>query len=344
MDIKPLDSQFQTFNKVTPPAGQAPSPSPSEDTYVSMAERQTNLYQLLSKQFFAFLTKIPPIKNFILFCYGFGLKALRPKRPSKTDLLFFSKLRIPSWFTDEMQLRAAITLKEELTHELEMLKEQAPANCATLARLSQLCISPALYSHPEILAQLEEALATTTLRLITRIHEAHPSEPLQLHLGGQAYEPIETRPKLSGLFVKAFAQCLKNHPDAIPLRLLHVHGPLDNPDALEFLFEGLKGCTSLYHLHLNLDEAASKKAFAHLGEGLQALPHLKFLVFRNEETSNFSPLSEEWESFHDGIKYHLKLESVSLYNLPSPQGFDSIKQTASLTGQGLCIKTNTPLE
>lgn len=325
LHIGPAESlqRLQQLAMITPPekVEEPKKTKKTETEYRTQAEKQQDFYESFWEGMLTLFIKIPFIKNLTLFIWRFGLRSLQPTAPIKSSgsFLFNSSIEIPKWFDDHMKSQGALTLKNHFLAELKMAADQAPAELNSLVRLSQVKVSRDLYNYPEILKEIQNELKNTTWTLIQKIQDKHPGEPLQLHLGGNSYEnPLERLP-LSGLFAQAFTECIEEHAAEMPIRWLHIHGPLDNPEALKILLEGLAHCPTLYHLHLDLDEEGSKKAFQFLGKALKNAPGLEFLVFRNYARDHrYLVQDTDWLELADAINTHRKLKMLSFYDLPTP--------------------------
>jgi len=339
---------LQNLAEIAPPeeVKKPEPPSGLDPKFKSNAEKTQAFYESFWEGLLTLFIKIPLIKNLTLTIWRFGLWSLQPSNPIKNpqSLLFNSTIEIPKWFNDDMRRQASVTLRRHFLTELKMVVKQAPADLNTIVRLSQLKVSRELYTYPAIIQGLEKGLKEATYSVIQRIQAEHPGEPLQIHLGGNSYEnPLERLP-LSGLFIQAFTDCLEEHN--IPIRILHIHGPCDNNSALKILLEKLNRCHSLYHLHLDLDEQGSKKAFESLSNALKSAPGLQNLVFRNYARDHkFWVLDEHWLDLVDAIHSHRNIELLAFYDLPQPpevfrkalQGF-KICPPHHPSQQGFCIK------
>ena len=351
LQIGPAENlqRLQQLAMITPPekAEEAKKPK-SETEYKTQTEKQQEFYESFWDGMLTLFIKIPLIKNLTLFIWRFGLRSLQPTQPIKSSesLLFNSSIEIPKWFDDHMKVQGALTLRNHLLAELKMVSKQAPADLNSLVRLSQVKVSRDLFNYPDILQEIQDELKDTTWTLIQKIQDKHPAEPLQLHLGGNSYEnPLERLP-LSGLFIQAFNDCVKEHAAEMPIRWLHVHGPCDNPEALKVLLEGLASCPTLYHLHLDLDEESSKKAFQSLAPSLKNVPGLEFVVFRNYSREHrYLVQDSDWLELADAINTHPKLKMLSFYDLPTPpevfktalRGYE-IGAPHANSSEGFCIK------
>lgn len=351
LGIGPADSlkRLQNLAMITPPEKVEEPKKPKTDTeYKPQSVKQQEFYESFWEGMLTLFIKIPFIKNLTLFIWRFGLRSLQPSQPIKSSesLLFNSSVEIPKWFDDDMREQGAISLRNHFLAELKMISEKAPADLNSLVRLSQVKVSRDLYGYPLIIQTVQDEVKKATWSLIQKIQEKHPAEPLQLHLGGNSYEnPLERLP-LSGLFIEAFNECIEEHASEMPIRLLHIHGPCDNPEALKALLEGLEKCPSLYHLHLDLDEEGSKKVFQTLGRTLKKTTGLEFLVFRNYSREHpFLVHDDDWLELARAINSHRKLKTLSFYDLPTPPeifkkalcGYEVCKPHAN-SSEGFCIK------
>jgi len=337
--------KLQNLVAITPPE-KAKKPSSKGEHYQSNIEKQQRFYESFWEGLLNLFIKIPFIKNLTLFIWRCGLGSLQRETPIKNpkSLLFSSSIEIPKWFNDEMRVQSSLTLKEHLIAELKMVTEKAPCDLNTLVLLSQIKVSRELYSYPLIIKELEKSIKETIYSVIQKIQRENPGEPLQLHLGGHSYEnPLEQSP-LSGLFIQAFADCLQEHGKEMHIRILHIHGPCDNNDALKFLILKLKSCPTLYHLHLDLDEESSKKTFNFLGNALRDIVGLEIFDFQNYTNKHkFWVLTKDWNSLVDTINAHKKLHSLNFRDLPSPPDYfrkqlEGYEITLLPNSQGFCLK------
>lgn len=198
----------------------------------------------------------------------------------------------------------SFSLKKQLLTQLKIFALKAPAEINTLVHLSQITVHQELYNSPAIIELLKEATHT----LIQRIQEKRPGEPLQLHLGRHSSEN-----PLSGLFLKAFGKLMEEYGDKIPIRVLHIHGTAEDNKALEYFLNRLHHCSTLYHLHLDLDENGSKRVFRFLSNPLTRCKGLEFLVFRHYKSSE---KREALAYLTGAINSHKKLQNLAFYDLP----------------------------
>lgn len=211
-------------------------------------------------------------------------------------------------------------LQALLTFELE--KASQKVNLRTLVKLSQRRYSPLIAS------QLQHTLSS----FIQKLQEAHPSEPLQLHLGGRPYS------RLSALFLQAFATQLRD----MPIRILHIHGSCPNDQVMKHFLSCLKECPTLYHLHFDLDAKGSKKAFEILEETLSSCKALEYLVFQSEEETPFS-----WQRLALLLSSHQKLRSLSFYgpiSIPKDFHVEGYEIFHPPFSTGFCIKKTERLK
>ena len=119
---------------------------------------------------------------------------------------------------------------------------------------------------------------------------------------------------MKSLFLKAFGKLIEEHGDKISIRVLHIHGAAESSEALEYFLNRLHHCSTLYHLHLDLDESGSKKISRFLDIPLKRCKGLEFLVFRHYKPSE---KIEALAHLTGAINSHKKLQSFAFYDLMS---------------------------